>query len=126
MKKAIGIAVTAFAVALTAAAPAAHAAAPLPTDTPLLFSTLAPASTVNVSAYSTSITIPADSPTTWFTDRPNRKAGMTTASQIASRWKSYGFEKIAPNAAIVMRQGDTSSQVVVTVAVPSMKSSVAP
>jgi hypothetical protein len=121
MKKAIGLAVTAFAVSLAAAAPAAHAAAPLPTDTPVLFSTQAPASTVTVSAYSTSVTIPADSPTTWFTDRPNRKAGMTTAGQLASRWKSYGFEAIAPNAAIVMRQGDTASQVVVTLSRPRIE-----
>lgn len=86
MNRAIGIASLVSALALTAVStPAAHAAAPLPSDSPVLFSALAPASTVTVSAYSTSITIPADSPTTWFTDRPNRKAGVTTAGQLASR-----------------------------------------
>jgi hypothetical protein len=110
------------ALALTAVlAPATQAAAPVPSDSPVLFSALAPTSTVTVSAYSTSITIPADSPTTWFTDRPNRKAGMTTAGQLASRWKSYGFEKIAPNAAIVMRQAGMAKQVVVTLSRPRIE-----
>lgn len=121
MKRAIAFAATAFAVTLIAAAPSASAAMPVPATSALLYSTLASTSTVTVSAYSTSITLPGDSPTTWFTDRPARKAGMTTLATLASRWKAAGFEKSAPNAAIVMHQGGVAKQVVVTLSKPRIE-----
>lgn len=123
MKRAIGIVATAFAVAVTAAAPTASAAMPVPAASAVLYSTLAGAATVTVSAHTTSITLPGDSPTTWFTDRPARKAGLTTLTQLASSWKAAGFEKSAPNAAIVMHQGATASQVVVTLSRPRIEGS---
>ncbi len=123
MKRAIAFATMAFAVTLIAAAPSASAAMPVPATSALLYSTLASASTVTVSAYSTSITLPGDSPTTWFTDRPARKAGMTTLATLASRWTAAGFEKSAPNAAIVMHQGGAAKQVVVTLSRPRIEGS---
>ena len=96
---------------------------PVPATSAVLYSTLAGAATVTVSAHTTSITLPGDSPTTWFTDRPARKAGMTTLAQLASRWKAVGFEKSAPNAAIVMHQGATTNQVVVTLSRPRIEGS---
>lgn len=123
MKRALGIAATALAVTLTAVAPSANAAMPVPAAPVLLYSALANSSTVTVSAYTTSITLPGDSPTTWFTDRPARKAGMTTLAALASRWKAAGFEKSAPNAAIVMHQDGASKQVVVTLSRPRIEGS---
>lgn len=37
-----------------------------------------------------------------FTDRPSRKAGSEPSSAFVSKWKSRGFAKDAPNAALVL------------------------
>ncbi len=119
MNKTIAFAAAALTVAVAAvAAPSAYAAKATPSESALLFSTLANASTVTTSAYSTSITLPGNSPTTWFTDRPVRKAGAITVGDLALQWKSLGFASAPPNAAIVMHQNGQAMQVAVTLSNP--------
>ena len=36
----------------------------------------------------------------WFTDRPQRKAGIAAAHEFVDRWKGYGFDEQPPNAAV--------------------------
>ena len=36
----------------------------------------------------------------WFTDRPQRKAGIAAAHELVDRWKGYGFDEQPPNAAV--------------------------
>lgn len=51
------------------------------------------------------LTMPAATSVTWFTDRPQRKAGMTTLSGLAAIWGVSGFTADPPNAALLMRDG---------------------
>jgi len=119
VKRTIGFAAAVVTVVVAAfAAPSAYAAKATPSETALLFSTLASTSAVTVSAHSTSITLPGNSPTTWFTDRPVRKAGTITVGELAIQWKSLGFASAPPNAAIVMHENDRSMQVAVTLSNP--------
>ena len=119
MNRTVGFAAAAITVAIAAvAAPSAYAAKATPSESALLFSTLASTSSVSVSAHSTSITLPGNSPTTWFTDRPVRKAGATTVGDLAIQWKSLGFASAPPNAAIVMHQNGQAMQVAVTLSNP--------
>ena len=37
----------------------------------------------------------------WFTDRPERKAGIAAAHALVDNWKGYGFDERPPNAAVV-------------------------
>jgi len=36
----------------------------------------------------------------WFTDRPQRKAGIAAAHELVDRWKGYGFDEQPPNASV--------------------------
>ena len=36
----------------------------------------------------------------WFTDRPQRKAGIAAAHDLVDRWKGYGFDERPPNASV--------------------------
>ena len=43
---------------------------------------------------------------TVFTDRPARRAGTETTAQFVKRWRSRGFVKTPPNAALVLAHGN--------------------
>lgn len=36
----------------------------------------------------------------WFTDRPERRAGVTEVAQLADRWSEFGLVRDPPNAAV--------------------------
>lgn len=117
------LAVTALAPAARAAVPAGAAAAMPPTvpsaRTSLLFSVLSPTSTVTVSPYSTSLSLPAAATMAWFTDRPARRAGTATVGDLARMWAAYGFASVPPNAVIVTAAQGARMQVPVTLSRPT-------
>ena len=43
----------------------------------------------------------------WFTDRPRRRAGVASVSELAKRWGGYGFAGDPPNAALAGPNFDT-------------------
>lgn len=122
----------ALAVAATALGTASTAAASTPTSDSLpqakggsiLYSVLSDSSSVYTSAKSTSLSIPADSPVTWFADRPQRSAGTTTARRLIGGWKANGFDVTPPNAAIVVTRDGQTSQSVVTLTRPQINGDV--
>lgn len=60
------------------------------------------------------VTLTGTSPmVTRFTDRPGREAATMTPTQLANRWRAYGFAKDAPNAALVLDGRSTDSDVYV-------------
>jgi hypothetical protein len=36
----------------------------------------------------------------WFTDRPERRAGEARVADLVRNWEEYGFDEVAPNAAV--------------------------
>lgn len=59
------------------------------------------------------LSLPAAAGVTWFTDRPNRSAGMTTLRDLQRSWRASGFAKSPPNAALVLSErGQTRMHVV--------------
>jgi len=48
------------------------------------------------------VSLPASTVVTWFTDRPERRAGHTTLRRVAAAWALYGFRADPPNAALVV------------------------
>lgn len=82
-------------------------------DVGLLFSVLAPTMDVAVEGSGFRLTIAADSPTAWFTDRPVRRAGSFTAADLVSIWSAEKFDVDPPNAALVLVvDGETRQHVV--------------
>ena len=60
------------------------------------------------------VTLNGTSPmVTRFTDRPGREAATMTPTQLANRWRAYGFAKDAPNAALVLDGRSADSDVYV-------------
>lgn len=59
------------------------------------------------------LSLPAPTRVTWFTDRPERRAGSTTLRQLAQMWTASGFDTDPPNAALVLsRRGQDRTHVV--------------
>ncbi|MFN8124704.1 MAG: hypothetical protein U0237_20030 [Thermoleophilia bacterium] len=59
------------------------------------------------------VSMPANSGVTWFTDRPNRKAGYLTLKQFYAMWQGNGFDTDPPNAALLLtRKGVETTHVV--------------
>lgn len=59
------------------------------------------------------MSMPASSGVTWFTDRPNRKAGYLTLKQFYAMWQGNGFDTDPPNAALLLtRKGVEKTHVV--------------
>lgn len=107
-------AAAAIAVAITAAAaPLATAAAPT-----ILWSTTAPTATVAKTGGHYVLTMPGSSPTVWFTDRPARNAGNTTLQGFVGGWEQNAFDKVPPNAALVLKRDGVTTQTVVTLTRP--------
>ncbi|MGI9187829.1 MAG: hypothetical protein ACR2J9_10020, partial [Gaiellales bacterium] len=47
------------------------------------------------------VSMPANAPVTWFTDRPDRKAGSIRLVDLYRIWDASGFVKDPPNAALL-------------------------
>ena len=59
------------------------------------------------------LSLPAPTRVTWFTDRPDRRAGSITLGQLAQMWSASGFDADPPNAALVLsRRGQDRTHVV--------------
>lgn len=84
----------------------------------LLWSTTAKTLTVGKAGKQYTVTAPGDSPTVWFTDRPDRNAGSTTLSGFVGGWEQNEFNKVPPNAALVLRRGGKVMQSVVVLTRP--------
>ncbi len=89
-----------------------------PPDQSLLWSTTAPTATVVKAGSNYVITMPGSSPTTWFTDRPGRTAGTTTLQGFVGGWQTNEFDKVPPNAALVLRRNGETTQTVVVLTRP--------
>jgi len=93
---------------LVLAVPAASAAKP-----GILYSAAARDATVAKAGTALRLSAPAATTTTWFTDRPARRAGTTTLGGLANIWDATGFGKDPPNAALLLtHQGKTRTHVV--------------
>lgn len=64
------------------------------------------------------VSVPADAPLSWFTNRPTRQAGSSTAAALVSGWQANGFASDPPNAAIVTSGKAGSMQTIVTLRAP--------
>lgn len=84
----------------------------------LLFSVLAPTMVVTADGTGFRLTIPATSPTAWFTDRPARNAGSFTAAELISLWSAEEFDVDPPNAAVVVTVNGVQHQHVVELSDP--------
>ncbi len=78
-------------------APAASAAQP-----DILFSASPKNVQIVKSGKALRLVMPANSRTTWFTDRPERKAGSTNLRRLAATWGAMGFRADPPNAALIL------------------------
>ncbi len=110
--------VTTTAAGLWLAASPASAGMPSTGSSSILFSVASPSSTVSTAEGVTTLILPADASISWFADRPTRAAGTSSLQSLASKWSDYGFAKTPPNAALVMRKGGKTSQVVVILSKP--------
>jgi len=84
----------------------------------ILFSVLAPTMDVSVSGDSFTMSLPADSSTAWFTDRPERNAGSMTLADLVSMWSAQGFDTDPPNAAVAVTVNGEQYQHVVELTNP--------
>ena len=84
----------------------------------ILWSTTASTLTVAKAGKYYTVTAPANSPTVWFTDRPDRNAGSTTLQGFVGGWQQNEFDKVPPNAALVLRHDGTVMQSVVVLTRP--------
>lgn len=106
------------ATAITGLALVPGALAEGPPDQSLLWSTTAPTATVTKAGSAYVLTAPGNSPTVWFTDRPGRTAGNTTLQGFVGGWETNKFDKVPPNAALVLRRDGVTTQTVVTLTRP--------
>jgi len=84
----------------------------------ILFSVLAPTMDVSVSGDSFTMSLPADSSTAWFTNRPERNAGSMTLADLVSMWSAQGFDTDPPNAAVAVTVNGEQYQHVVELTNP--------
>ena len=59
------------------------------------------------------VSLPAKAKVAWFTDRPARRAGNATASDLVAGWHANGFDTTPPNAAFVMTRDGATEQIIV-------------
>jgi len=96
-------------VGLLLLAPAASAA----TTPTILYSADARGAIVTASGATHRVSLPAGTRATWFSDRPERRAGTTTLARIVGIWTASGFTADPPNAALLLTQrGATRTHVV--------------
>ena len=87
----------------------------------VLFSVLAPSMDVAMSGDSFTLSIPANSSTAWFTDRPDRNAGTMTVADLVSTWSAQGFDADPPNAAVAVTVNGEQRQHVVELSDPRVE-----
>ena len=59
------------------------------------------------------VSIPAKAKVSWFTDRPERRAGFASAADLVAGWSANGFDTTPPNAAFVMTHDGATNQMIV-------------
>ena len=59
------------------------------------------------------VRLPSKAKVAWFTDRPARRAGNATASDLVAGWHANGFDTTPPNAAFVMTRDGATEQIIV-------------
>ena len=84
-------------LALLAAVPAASAKAP-----GILYAFDAKRGALVQTSAGHRLSLPAATRVTWFTDRPERRAGVMTLRGLASIWQASGFAADPPNAAVIL------------------------
>lgn len=84
----------------------------------LLFSTTSKDVRISGSGKAMRVSLPANAALSWFTDRPQRKAGSSTAAFLVSAWQANGFDRDAPNAALVTTAKGSTMQTIVTLRDP--------
>ncbi len=67
------------------------------------------------------LVMPANARTTWFTDRPERKAGSTNLRRLAATWTAMGFRADPPNAALILTHKGQSRTHVITLTNPRIR-----
>jgi hypothetical protein len=67
------------------------------------------------------LVMPANARTTWFTDRPERKAGSTNLRRLAATWTAMGFRADPPNAALILTHKGQIRTHVVTLTRPRIR-----
>jgi len=110
------IRITAFLISVAALLILAASAAA--SDSSLLYSVTSKDLRVSGSGHAMRVSVPANTPLSWFTDRPARKAGSSTAAALVSGWQANGFNADPPNAAIVTSGSTGSMQTIVTLRDP--------
>lgn len=88
-------------LALAAGVPASAGAAQKPKAPGILYSLDAKDVIVTTSGGRFRVSIPVNAPVTWFTDRPDRKAGSIRLVDLYRIWDASGFVKDPPNAALL-------------------------
>ena len=103
----------AIAAVVLVAAPGALAAKPVAKPS-YLFAMTSTGGSLAHDASGWWVTLMGTSPmVTRFTDRPGRQAATMTPTQLANRWRAYGFAEDAPNAALVLDGRSAASDVYV-------------
>lgn len=69
----------------------------------------------------TRVSIPAKAKLSWFTDRPQRRAGVGTVADLAAGWVANGFDRTPPNAALVTTRFGSTMQTIVTLRNPVLR-----
>jgi hypothetical protein len=85
---------------------------------PILFATDAPGVVVSQDQR---LSMPADAPLTWFTDRPARRTGTARLSALVRNWDIWGFRADPPNAAVLLRSTSGRRTHVVTLTSPRLR-----
>ena len=98
---------------LLALIPATASAATQPKAPGILYSLDAKGATITKSGGTFRLSMPANTPVTWFTDRPARNAGMVRLIDLYGIWDASGFNDDPPNAALLtMHKGAERTHVV--------------
>jgi len=84
----------------------------------LLFSTTSKDVRISGSGKAMRVSLPATAALSWFTDRPARQAGSSTAAFLVNGWQANGFDVDAPNAALVTTAKGATMQTIVTLRDP--------
>lgn len=86
----------------------------------LLFSVIAPSMEITVEGSGLKLSMPSNSPTAWFTDRPERSAGNITLEDLVSMWEGQGFDQDPPNAALAVTVNGEQRQHIVELTDPKI------
>jgi hypothetical protein len=73
-------------------------------------------------AWALSMKVP-DGKVVWFSDRPLRRSSHMTVRRFLASWKSFGFDRDPPNAALAGTRGKTDHDIVVELRKPKWNAS---